>query len=362
MHKVHSLAQVECASCATYPLTLKSRTIWIQDFAVQMPQYIISMTESLTHQDIRDLGNGWWLFCEAPEWTLKIHVSYEGTSFQEMATSTVRDLWSPANHAVSPCEFRFSLQDFLQQFHSLPNRWGWEYEPLTEEIIHSSAHWQESCLVTSTLMPTHAYTEATVVAASLRCLVITYEISHVTANWSTKYVIQDDQYHIRLQDVEKSPRGDDRGIRPAVDVWKLADEAPLPDSVQQNREILPHMLQRTFQLTQRLLYRHRPQDWPTVFYVLCILLLVHDQLSYTMWTEATDEAAMKIKDALLGLCHAFYDITGNMQPLRSDLDLKRYAALVDENELVVEHYRRMHHFWLDNSECARRRRLRGATI
>ena len=43
-----------------------------------------------------------------------------------------------------------------------------------------------------------------------------------------------------------------------------------------------------------------------------------------------------------------------MQPLSSNLDLERYAALVDENELAVEHYRRMHQIWLANSEFTRR--------
>ena len=310
------------------------------------------MEEGLTRQGVRDLGNGRWLFRDGPEWTLEVHVSYQGTSFTERATSTVRDLWVPADHAISPWELRFSLQDFLQQFHSIPSRWGWEYEPLTEEIIDSSAQWQEKSFAASTLMPTHTYNEATIVAASLRCLVISNEISHITSNWSIRHCPDEKQHYVRLTEVERYPRGQDSGIRPLVDVWKLASDARLPDSVPQNREVLPQMLKRTFQMAQRLLYHGRPKDWPALFYVLCILLLVHGNFRAPMWTEAIDEAARETKEALQELCHAFHHFTDNMQPLTSELDLKRYAALVDDDELAVDHYRRLHHMWLANSEFA----------
>ena len=306
-------------------------------------------------EGIRDLGNGRWLFCDEPYWTFEVNVSYEGTSFAERAASTVRDLVLPTDHVISPREFRSSLQGFLEQFYSLHQRWGWEFEPLTEEIIRFSAQWQESCFLTSTLMPKHTLNEATVVAAALRCLVISYDISQVTYNWSTLYFQRRDERYVRLADVERNPRGEDSGIRPSVDVWRLECDARLPDSVPQNRETLPQMLQRTFQLAQRLLYRGRPQDWPTLFYVLCILSLVSGNIDGTsLWTEATDRAAMETRKALRELCDLFHHATGNMQPLSSDLDLERYAALVNDNELAVEHYRRMHQMWLDNSEFLRR--------
>ena len=310
-------------------------------------------------EGIRDLGNGWWLFCDELDWTFEVNVGYEGTSVAERAASTVRDLVLPTDHATSPWEFRSSLQDFLRQFYSLHQRWGWEYEPLTEEIIRSSALWQESCFLASTLMPTHTHSEATVVAAALRCLVISYDISQITSNWSTRYFQRKDERYLRLADVERNPRGKDLGIQPSICVWRLECDAGLPDSVPQNRETLPQMLQRTFQLAQRLLYRGRPQDWPALFYVFCILLLVSGNIDASLWTEATHRVAMETKKALRELCDIFHHTTGNMQPLSSDLDLERYAALVNENELAVEHYRRMHQMWLDSSEFTRR--LKGAT-
>lgn len=285
---------------------------------------------------------------------LKAHVSYEGVSFADRDVSTVRDLLLPTDLAISALEFRISLQVFLQQFHSLPHRWGWNYEPLTENIIDSSAQWQEHYLLKSTLMPTHTHNEATVVAASLRCLAISHEIAQISGNWSTSYFQEEDERYVRLADVKRNPRGENSGIRPSVDVWRLEDDAELPESIPQNREKLPHMLRGTIQMAQRLLCRGRPQDWPSLFYVMCILLLVHGDLDAYFWTESTDRAARETKKAIRKLCRLFHHTTGNMQPLSSDFDIKRYAVLVDDNELAVEHYGRMHQMWMDNSEYTRR--------
>lgn len=199
-------------------------------------------------------------------------------------------------------------------------------------------------------MPTHTHTEATLVAASLRCLVISNEINHVSGHWSTSYFQREHERYVRLADVERDPRGEDTGIRPAVEVWRLEDDSQLPDSVPPNRERLPQMIQRTIQMAQRLLHRGRPKDWPSVFYVLCILWLVHGGVDAHFWTDATDQAAMEIEKALRKLCRLFHLTTGNMQPLNSDFDIQRYAKLVDDNELAVVHYKKMHQLWIDNSE------------
>ena len=264
--------------------------------------------------------------------------------------STVRDLWLPSDHAITPWEFRFSLQDFLQQFYSLPHRWGWEFEHLTEDIICYSAQWQESYFLKSTLMPTNTHNEATVVAASLRCLVISNEITQASHNWSTGCFEREDERYVRLADVERDPRGQSTGIRPSVEVWRLDDDAELPNSIPQDRETLPQILRTTIQMAQRLLYRRRPQDWPSLFYSLCILLLAHGNVDAGLWTGATDRAGMETKNALRKLCNQFHRTTRNMHPLGSNFDIEQYATLVDDNELAVEHYRRMHQLWMDNSE------------
>lgn len=318
--------------------------------------------KSLTYQGVCDFGNGWWLFRDGPKWTFIAHVSYEGISFAERAASTIRDIWLPDDHAISPWEFRFSLQDFLQQFHSLSHRWKRQYEPHTEEILRYSAQWQESCFLKSTLMSTHTNSEATLVAAALRCLAISNEINQVTIHWSTRYFEHKDERYVRLADMRRDRVGERAGTSPSVEVWRLGNGARLPDSVPEDRETLPQMLKRTLQLAQRLLFRGRPQDWPSLFYTLCILLLVHGNIDigYSTWTEAMDRPAKATEKAIRELCRLFHLTTGNMQPLSSDLDLKRYAALVDDNELAVDHYRRLHQMWLDFSKFTRR--PRGATI
>ena len=203
----------------------------------------------------------------------------------------------------------------------------------------------------STLMPTHTQHEATVVAASLRCLAISNDIDQITSNWSTRYFQSENDSYVRLADVERKTSGQDiEGIWPSVEVWRLGDDEELPDFIPRDREQLPQILWGTIQMAQRLLYRGRPQDWPSLFYVLCILLLVHGSIDAQFWTGASDQAAKETKKSLRDLCDLFYRTTGNMQPLSSDFDIKRYAVLVDDNELAVRHYRRMHLMWMDNSE------------
>lgn len=202
-------------------------------------------------------------------------------------------------------------------------------------------------------MPTHVQTEATLVAASLRCLVISNEISHVSGHWSTGYFVREDERYVRLADVERNPRGEHSGIRPAVEVWRLEDDDRLPDSVPPNRERLPQMMHRTIRMARRLLDRGRPRDWPSVFYVLCILWLVQGNVDVGLWSKATDPAATEIKIALRKLCRLFHRITGNMQPLNSDFDIHRYAVLVDDNDLALMHYLKMHQMWTEYSEFTR---------
>ena len=232
-----------------------------------------------------------------------MNVSYEGTTLAEREASTVRDLWLPADHAISPGEFRFYIQDFLQQFYSIHQHWGYEYERLTVDILKSSAHWQESYFLQSTLMPTHTHGEATVVAASLRCLVISQPIFQISFNWSRSEFRSEDERYSRLADLDRSPGGHNTGILPLIDAWRLGTSEQLPDSVPQDRETLPQMLQGTFQMAQRLLYRGRPQDWPALFYVLCILSLVQGNLDAQFWTDATIRAAKETKKTLRRLCY-----------------------------------------------------------
>ena len=264
--------------------------------------------------------------------------------------STVRDIWLPADHAISPWEFRFSVQDFLQQFHSLPNRWGREFEPLTESIISSSAQWQECCFLKSTLIPTHTHSEATVLAASLRCLVISNEINQVSGHWSIRHFRNKDECYIRFADLERNPTGADSGIQPSVDVWRLNDAPKSLHSIPPNRERLPELLQRTIEIAQRILDRNRPQDWPSLFYTLCILSLTSSSINASLWTTATVRATRELRKALRELCRLFHVATSNVQPLNSALDIEHYATMVDDNEQAVEHYQRMHQLWIVNSE------------
>ena len=110
------------------------------------------------------------------------------------------------------------------------------------------------------------------------------------------------------------------------------------------------LLQRTIEIAQRILDRNRPQDWPSLFYVLCILSLTRSSINASLWTTATVRADRELKKALRELCGLFHLATGNVQPLNPAFDIEHYATMVDDNEQAVEHYHRMHQLWIVNSE------------
>ena len=252
----------------------------------------------------------------------------------------------PTSYPVSPIEFRHLLYHFLLQFISVGWYWSGHYEKLTEDLIHSSVRFQLDWFQRSTLIPTNSRGEATLIAASLRCLLISYEIEQISINWAGRPFENQEDTYVRLTELETEPKG---GLSPSVELWKLADGYVLPKPNPNSRETLASMLQKIIQTAQQLLYRHRPEDWPYLFYVLCILLLVHSNLSDARWTNALEETAAQLKEALHDLCYIFHLCTENVQPLRSDFDIELYALSVNENELAVEHYRRMNEVWMENS-------------
>ena len=77
-------------------------------------------------------------------------------------------------------------------------------------------------------MPTYTRNEATVVAASLRFLVISNEMNHVSDRWSIRYFRDEDECCVRLADIESNPAGENSGIQPLVEVWRLNDASVPP--------------------------------------------------------------------------------------------------------------------------------------
>lgn len=70
-------------------------------------------------------------------------------------------------------------------------------------------------------MPTYTHNEATVVAASLRCLVVSHDIIQVSGHWSIRNFPDEDEYYFWLADVERNPAGETSGVQPSVDVSKM---------------------------------------------------------------------------------------------------------------------------------------------
>jgi len=173
----------------------------------------------------------------------------------------------------------------------------------------------------------------------------------VTCHWSGSCLQNDDETSACVREFEKDPLW---GIQPAVDVWRLVKNDPHLRSTPLSREALPAMLRRALVTAQHMFYRGRPAEWPCLFYAICILKLVSNQLGYTEhWTEACESTAEEMQTSLYHLSHLFQFGTNNVQPLSSNFDIDHYASLVDDNDLAVKHYLKMHHVWESNSMLSR---------
>ena len=279
------------------------------------------------------------------------HIDYSPCDSFSKETNNlyIHDLYIADNKASSPQEFRLSLNKFLLQFENLHACWDGEFEPLTISLVASSAEFQLAWFKRSTLIPTKIQDEGTIIAMALRCLVIANEIGQVTNNWSTRHFRRRRETYVQMAETEQNSKG---GLCPSIKVWRLDDGDDVDLSVKEpeGRETLASMLQNTIQTAQRVLCFGRPQDWPSLFYVLCILILLHGELrSADTWTGAFESAAEELERSLFKFCHLFHLGTGNIQPLRFDFDIEQYASMVGGNELLVEHYQRMNEIWVTNS-------------
>jgi len=79
---------------------------------------LLSMATILMAVDIAGLGNACWLFQDDSR-TYKARIDYGHFAHKDRLEFSVRDLWLSNDHAISPWEFHFFPQDFLQHFASL---------------------------------------------------------------------------------------------------------------------------------------------------------------------------------------------------------------------------------------------------
>ena len=222
------------------------------------------------------------------------------------------------------------------------SRWQNEYEEFTAEIIKRIALFQASLSSRESPEPVDS-PDAILIALLLRCLVLTHEIFlvdgclphaafHSKKNSKTRFVVEQE------------------GTDPAIKVSRLSTmaQAGLVDREQQNRESLPLMLEEILQTTQSLMFRRRPKDWPILLCALCLLRLVLMNLNpICPWMRSLVRVGKAMNNVNSVLCRLFEMCSHGYHPFSDDWKCEDYAALVNNDKLLVSCFQWINDMWLD---------------
>jgi hypothetical protein len=245
-----------------------------------------------------------------------------------------------------------SQSRFLAQFDTVSSRWGGMYEQMTEETLTKAAVYQAQLLAEerdSTLTDE----EQSVILSALRCLVITRNVEEICG------------YLPYSRSITACPHVDELITKARLEShlghWCAHPSTYLSNSFvhkspsTETYATLASLLPMTLNAAQSMLLRGRPKDWPTLFYVLYVLVLLQSDLDSWRNHSASFEAVRRATDkALTSLSILFLFCCGNSesQPFSKRFDKTRFAFElgVGTDHMYVEHYDRHHRLWMEEGQ------------
>ena len=291
-------------------------------------------------------GSEEWYLPTRAGFGLRIRVKYNDPSIK------IHDIdLSNARKCALP-EFKNSIVEFLKQFHDLRARWGMHYETFTEDIIQRCAEIQEDIILSRTLTTQGSLSEDDlVIAMALRALALAHNYPLVTCSlpfgFATRRVPPD-----VFQEPE-TVQGPEPGGSRSLEIWRCGS-VPQMDTAQPEQdggERLSSMIQDIVRLTQQLLLRRRPKDWPALFCILCLLKLIQTTLSFTVnWVNFFNEASRSLNQVWSILCQLYHVSTKGKHPLTYIWNIEEYASLVHGDTLSIEHFRSLNEMWVDEGK------------
>lgn len=246
-------------------------------------------------------------------------------------------------------EFKDSIVEFLKQFHDLRTRWGMHYETFTEDIIQRCAEIQEEIILSRPLETEENLSEEDlVIALALKALALAHNYPLVTCSlpfgFATRRVPPD------LFQQPEIIQGPEPGGPRSLEIWRCAS-IPQMDAAQPEQdggEHLSSMIQDIVRLTQKILLRRRPKDWPALFCILCLLKLIQTTLSFTVnWVDFFNPGARSLNQVWSILCQLYHVSTKGKHPLTYTWNLEEYASLVHGDVLSIGHFRSLNQMWVD---------------
>ena len=128
----------------------------------------------------------------------------------------------------------------------------------------------------------------------------------------------------------------------------MSEDYELPNDRKERTNTLRFLLRKTVQTAQKLLLRGQPEDWPTLFYTLCLLMIVYGTFDLSSsFTHVLRRTSREFRKVLKSLIRLFLYCCGDLHPLNNVFDIKSYALMVGGNTLPVEHYMEMNSIWVE---------------
>ena len=291
-----------------------------------------------TIEGLAGFGSSEWFLPIGDGFNLRIRMKYDDPKFE------IRDYGLSSYLAATQPQSKDSLRDFLKQFHDINTRWGNYYEPATEDLITLCAQIQEDILSRTLRMPANLSEESLLIALSLRTLAFAHNLSMVTMNLPLGS-------NVGMNFLQPEVIQDKN---PSVEIWTCspATESASAYLGHDGGRQFSSMIEDIVGITQRLLFRRRPKDWPSLFCVLFLLNLILQEIRVRLWVDTFDCAYEALKSVWSMLCQLYHVCTKGNHPLTHDWSVEEYTSLVENDTLAIAHFRFLNNMWVEGTSTS----------
>ncbi|KAL4977963.1 hypothetical protein BDW66DRAFT_149691 [Aspergillus desertorum] len=307
---------------------------------------------------------GWFVDSSPSNTPLVIEVDYSSMS-KEMDEFGIRDL-TDIRHRNPGMGLQDALPIFLKQF-TESKRWPCAYNSLYRDALSAAAELQIAILEASDLVA-HPITdlsgERTIIALALHWTVIFNNFYHVSNRGPYHRTSGMDERDVFERGwpatiIEPAFLAEVNDVQPLIRVHKdnLSDLIGSSASRQHRPAAGLHddadfgvSLRYIAQIAFRLLDTQDPKHWPTVLYILLLMVFFpgFHMFEGHSWLWNMIPASGKLQQVVRDLAEYYYVCTWEGCLFWHSWDEKEYASEVGTGrlaELAIEHSRKLHEFW-----------------
>jgi hypothetical protein len=306
------------------------------NFQVSLPLFrVLPQRLIVSLKGLPGFGSSEWFLPTGDGFSLRIRMKYDDPDFE------IHDHGLSSYLAATRPQSKDSLLEFLKQFHDINSRWDNQYGPVTENAIILCAEIQEDTLSRTSQIPANLSEEILLIALSLRALAFAHNFT--LFEWNFPWVPHVETFFLQPKMI--------RDKNPSLEVWRC-DPATESESAFLGHDgggQLSSMIEDIVRITQRLHFRRRPKDWPSLFCVLCLLKLILDEIRLFDTFNCARDA---LESVLSMLCQLYHVCTKGNHPLTHDWSVEEYTSLVENDTLAIAHFRLLNDTWVEGTSTS----------